>query len=181
MRSELLVGLLVVTLVANVILGIELYNALYHPVTLGSNPNATATQGNVTTATLISKQVGANETATATSTATTAVVTTPGTSRERSYNFTFQADLEVGRSGSYEVSSHFAYPGEIVVITFPDGTVVTLTAQNPASTVYLKKGEYSITIYVSFVSDRGVSQDQVWDSLHLKFVLQHGHEAEDSD
>jgi hypothetical protein len=175
MRTELLVGLLAVTLVVNVILGIELYNVLNHPITLGSNSNATATQLNATTATLITKQTNA--------TVTTTTVTTTATQapQQQSYNFTYQADLEVTKSGYYEVSAHFAYRNEIVVITFPSGTTITLTAQSPTSTIYLNKGDYTITVYVSLVSDHRVNQDQVWDSLHLKFKFLHDHGKESND
>jgi len=40
-RTDLLVGLIIVTLAINVVLGVELYNALNRPVTLGQSANAT--------------------------------------------------------------------------------------------------------------------------------------------
>jgi cytoskeletal protein RodZ len=195
MRTELLVGLLAVTLVVNVILGVELYNVLNHPITLGSSSNATATQLNATTATLITKHTNATVTTTtvtttATSTKTVTVTSTTQTtvtttatqpSQQQSYNFTYQADLEVSKSGYYEVSAHFAYRNEIVVITFPSGTTITLTAQSPTSTIYLNKGDYTITVYVSLVSNHHVNQDQVWGSLHLKFKFLHDHDKKTND
>ena len=155
MRTDLLVALIVVTLAVNVILGIELYNALNRPVTLGQSANATLP------ITVIQRSNYNNVTKTVT-TATTVNTLTTTTSQPRSneinaYNFTFLAELDVDRGGTYEIIAKMKYQDEVVVIHFPDGTTITLTSQNPVALIHLDKGHYVIEVLVSFVSKEHVS------------------------
>ncbi len=150
MRTDLLVGLIVVTLAVNVVLGIELYNALNRPVTLGQSVNTTlpitVIQG--------SNYTNVTKTVTTTTTANTVTTTTsqPGSNGSNVYNFTFLAELDVDEGGTYEIIANMKYQDEVVVVHFPDGTTVTLTSQSPVALIHLDRGHYVVQVLVSFVS-----------------------------
>jgi len=152
-RTDLLVGLIVVTLAVNVVLGIELYNALNRPVTLGQSANATLP------ITVIQGSNYSNVTKTATTTVNTLTTTTsqPGSNENNVYNFTFLAEFDVDKGGTYEIIANMKYQDEVVVIHFSDGTTVTLTSQNPVALIHLDKGHYMVQVLVSFVSKKHVN------------------------
>ena len=153
MRTDLLVGLIIVTLAVNVILGIELYNALNRPVTLGQSTNATLP------ITVIQGSNYNNVTKTATTTVNTLSTTTsqPGSNESKVYNFTFLVEFDVDKGGTYEIIANMKYQDEVVVIHFPDGTTVTLTSQSPVALIHLDKGHYVVQVLVSFVSKEHVN------------------------
>lgn len=153
MRTDLLVGLIVVTLAVNVVLGIELYNALNRPVTLGQSANATLP------ITVIQGSNYSNVTKTATTTVNTLTTTTsqPGSNESNVYNFTFSAELDVDKGGTYEIIANMKYQDEVIVIHFPDGTTVTLTSQSPVALIHLDKGHYVVQVFVSFLSKKHVN------------------------
>jgi hypothetical protein len=152
-RTDLLVGLIIVTLAVNVVLGVELYNALNRPVTLGQSANATLP------ITVIQGSNYSNVTKTATTTVNTLTTTTsqPGSNESNVYNFTFSAEFDVDKGGTYEIIANMKYQDEVVVIHFPDGTTVTLTSQSPVALIHLDKGHYVVQVLVSFVSKKHVN------------------------
>jgi hypothetical protein len=173
-RTDLLVGLIIVTLAVNVILGIELYNALNRPVTLGQSANATlpitVIQG--------SSYNNANKTVNTTTTVNTLSTTTsqPGSNESNVYNFTFSAELDVDKGGTYEIIANMKYQDEVVVIHFPDGTTVTLTSQSPVALIHLDKGHYVVKVLVSFVSKKHVNPKDLEDLIK---IVQVGDDGED--
>jgi len=173
-RTDLLVGLIVVTLAVNLVLGIELYNALNRPVTLGQSANATlpitVIQG--------SNYNNFNKTATTTTTVNTLTTTTsqPRSNGNNVYNFTFLAEFDVDKGGTYEIIANMKYQDEVVVIHFPDGTTVTLTSQSPVALIHLDKGHYVVKVLVSFVSKKHVNPK---DFRNLIKIVKVGNEGED--
>jgi hypothetical protein len=154
-RTDLLVGLIVLTLAVNVILGVELYNALNRPVTLGQSVNTTLP---------ITMSQGSNynnviNTVATTTTANTLTITSSqhGSNESKVYNFTFVAGFDVNQGGAYEIIANVKYQDEVVVIHFPDGTTVTLTGQSPVALIHLDKGHYVVQVLVSFVSKEHVN------------------------
>ncbi len=172
MRTDLLVGLIVVTLAVNVVLGVELYNALNRPVTLGQSANATLP------ITVIQGSNYSNVTKTATTTVNTLTTTTsqPGSNESNVYNFTFSAELDVDKGGTYEIIANMKYQDEVVVIHFPDGTTVTLTSQSPVALIHLDKGHYVVQVLVSFVSKKHVNPKDLEDLIK---IVQVGNDGED--
>jgi len=171
-RTDLLVGLIVVTLAVNLVLGIELYNALNRPVTLGQSANATLP------ITVIQGSNYSNVTKTATTTVNTLTTTTsqPGSNENNVYNFTFLAELDVDKGGTYEIIANMKYQDEVVVIHFPDGTTVTLTSQSPVALIHLDKGHYVVKVLVSFVSKKHVNPK---DLENLIKIVKIGDDGED--
>ena len=170
MRTDLLVGLIVVTLAVNVILGIELYNALNRPVTLGQSANATLP------ITVIQGSNYNNVTKTATTTVNTLTTTTsqPGSNESNVYNFTFLAEFDVDKGGTYEIIANMKYQDEVIVIHFPDGTTVTLTSQSPVALIHLDKGHYVVQVLVSFVSKKHVNPKDLKDLIKIVKVNNDG-------
>jgi len=171
-RTDLLVGLIVVTLAVNLVLGIELYNALNRPVTLGQSANATLP------ITVIQGSNYSNVTKTATTTVNTLTTTTsqPGSNENNVYNFTFLAEFDVDKGGTYEIIANMKYQDEVVVIHFPDGTTVTLTSQSPVALIHLDKGHYVVQVLVSFVSKKHVNPK---DFRNLIKIVKVGDDGED--
>ena len=170
MRTDLLVGLIIVTLAVNVILGIELYNALNRPVTLGQSANATLP------ITVIQGSNYSNVTKTATTTVNTLTTTTsqPGSNESNVYNFTFLAEFDVDKGGTYEIIANMKYQDEVIVIHFPDGTTVTLTSQSPVALIHLDKGHYVVQVFVSFVSKKHVNPKDLKDLIKIVKVNNDG-------
>jgi hypothetical protein len=171
-RTDLLVGLIIVTLAVNVILGIELYNALNRPVTLGQSANATLP------ITVIQGSNYSNVTKTATTTVNTLTTTTsqPGSNESNVYNYTFLAEFDVDKGGTYEIIANIKYQDEVIVIHFPDGTTVTLTSQSPVALIHLDKGHYVVQVLVSFVSKKHVNPKDLKDLIKIVKV---GDDGED--
>jgi hypothetical protein len=169
-RTDLLVGLIIVTLAVNVILGIELYNALNRPVTLGQSANATLP------ITVIQGSNYSNVTKTATTTVNTLTTTTsqPGSNESNVYNFTFLAEFDVDKGGTYEIIANMKYQDEVIVIHFPDGTTVTLTSQSPVALIHLDKGHYVVQVFVSFVSKKHVNPKDLKDLIKIVKVNNDG-------
>ncbi|MCG2888512.1 MAG: hypothetical protein L7H21_02875 [Sulfolobales archaeon] len=169
-RTDLLVGLIVVTLAVNLVLGIELYNALNRPVTLGQSANATLP------ITVIQGSNYSNVTKTATTTVNTLTTTTsqPGSNENNVYNFTFLAELDVDKGGTYEIIANMKYQDEVVVIHFPDGTTVTLTSQSPVALIHLDKGHYVVKVLVSFMSKEHVNPKDLKDLIKIVKVNNDG-------
>ena len=172
MRTDLLVGLIVVTLAVNLVLGIELYSALNRPVTLGQSANATlpitVIQG--------SNYDNVNKTVTTTTTVNTLSTTTsqPRSNESKVYNFTFLAEFDVDKGGTYEIIANMKYQDEVVVIHFPDGTTVTLTSQSPVALIHLDKGHYVVKVLVSFLSKKHVNPKDLEDLIKIVKVNNDG-------
>ena len=148
-RQEILVGLVVVTLITNVVLGVELYNAVHKPITSGLTAS--------------------------TSLVSTKSVTSPtsqsGASASGQFSYEFRYHLHVENEGKYLVTANFAYPDEVVLIYLPDGKVVTLTAEKPEGVVHLDSGEVTLKILVSGVYyGPKPSPTQVLESLNLTII-----------
>ena len=172
MRTDLLVGLIVVTLAVNVILGVELYNALNRPVTLGQSVNTTLP------ITVIQGSNYNNVTKTVTTTVNTVTTTTsqPGSSESNVYNFTFVAEFDVDKGGTYEIIANLEYQDEVVVIHLPDGTTVTLTSQSPVALIHLDKGHYVVKVLVSFVSKEHVNPKDLKNLIEIVKVSNDGND-----
>ena len=172
MRTDLLVGLIVVTLAVNVILGIELYNALNRPVTVGQSVNTTlpitVIQG--------SNYNNVTKTVTTTTTVNTPTTTTsqPGSNESNVYNFTFVAEFDVDQGGTYEIIANTEYQDEVVVIHLPDGTTVTLTSQSPVALIHLNKGHYVVQVLASFVSKDHINQKDLENLIEIVKVGNNG-------
>ena len=154
MKQEILVGLVVVTLITNVVLGVELYNAVHKPVTSG----LTASTSYVSTTTSSNVPTYKN-----------------GTQISGQFSYEFTYHLHVEKEGEYLVTVSFGYPDEVVLIYLPDGKAITLTPENPWGLIQLHKGEVTIRILVSGVYyGSKPSPTQVFGSLNLSISSYNG-------
>ena len=154
MKQEILVGLVVATLITNVVLGVELYNAVYKPVTSG----LTASTSYISTTTSSNVPTYQN-----------------GTQISGQFSYEFTYHLHVKKEGEYLVTVSFAYPDEVVLIYLPDGKAITLTPENPEGLIHLHKGEVTLKILVSGVySGSKPSPAQVFSSLNLSISRYNG-------
>ena len=153
MKQEVLVGLIVVTLITNVVLGIELYNALNKPTAYGA--------------------------AYSTSTATSVPTITPNSSFTGQFSYTFHLELHVKKEGKYIISVSFAYPDEVVIIYLQNGRAVTLTPSDPVSIIHLHRGN---TVLIVLVSGKYYgtepSAEEVLKSLNLTVTYYEGEKNE---
>ena len=119
MRQEILVGLVVVTLITSVVLGVELYNAVHRPVTSGLIASTS-----FVSMTSIGSPTSQN-----------------GTSFPGLFSYESTYHLHVDKEGKYLVTVNSAYPDEVVLIYLPDGKAITLTPENPEGVIHLREGE----------------------------------------
>ena len=152
-RQEILVGLVVVTLITNVALGVELYNAVHKPITNG----LTASTSFVGT------------------TSVTGPTSQNGTPVSGQFSYVFPYHLYVDKDGKYLVTVSFAYTDEVVLIYLPNGKVITLTPENPDGIIHLHEGKVTLKILVSGVYyGSRPSLTQVLDSLNLSITNYNG-------
>ena len=153
MRQEILIGLVVVTLITNVVLGVELYNAVHKPITSG----LTASTSFVSTTSIAS------------------TTSQNGTSVSGQFSYEFTYHLHVDKEGKYLATVSFAYPDEVVLIYLPDGKVITLTPENPEGLIHLHEGEVTLKILVSGIYyGSKPSLTQVLNSLNLSITIYKG-------
>lgn len=153
MRQEILIGLVVVTLITNVVLGVELYNVVHRPVTSG-----------LTTSTSF-----------VSTTSIGGLTSQNGTSVSGQFSYESTYRLHVDKEGKYLVTVNFAYPDEVVLIYLPDGKAITLTPENPEGVIHLREGEVTLKILVSGIYyGSKPSLAQVLNSLNLSITNYNG-------
>ncbi|MEW9492664.1 MAG: hypothetical protein TQ35_0010790 [Candidatus Aramenus sulfurataquae] len=152
MRQNLLVALLVVTLAANVALGIELYTALH--------PGTTAFPGPGTTETSYSSQPAHVN--------TTPVNTTP----QYSFSYKFVYVFHIEREGEYVVGikpNASLFQSLYVIIQFKNGKTVELTLYNTSVLVHLEKEDRVAIMFVTGVSYQNVSSQDIMNYVNLYY------------
>ncbi len=158
MRQNLLVALLVVTLVANVVLGIELYNALH--------PGTTAFPGPGNSGTSYTSQPAH-------------VNTTP----EYSFSYKFVYVFHIEREGEYVVGikpNASLFQSLYVIIQFKNGKTVELTLYNTSVLVHLEKEDRVAIVFVTGVSYQNVSSQDIMNYVNL-YYQQVSSEGDSSD
>ncbi|MCI2413900.1 MAG: hypothetical protein MPF33_01410 [Candidatus Aramenus sp.] len=145
MRQNLLVALLVVTLVANVVLGIELYTALH--------PGTSALPGNSGT-TFTSQPAHVNSTP------------------EYSFSYKFVYVFHVKGEGEYVVGikpNASLFQSLYVIIQFKNGKTVELTLYNTSVLVHLEKENRVAVVFVTGVSYQNVSPQDILNYVNLYY------------
>ena len=153
MKQEVLVGLIVVTLITNVVLGIELYNVLNKPTAYGA--------------------------VSSTSTTPTTSTVAPNSSFSGQFSYTFHLELHVKKGGKYIISVDFTYPDEVVIVYLENGETVTLTPTNQVGIINMHKGDITLTVLVSgkYYGEEP-SAEEVFKSLNLTVTYYGGGEED---
>lgn len=159
MNQNLLVALLIITLVVNVILGVELYSVLHPP------SNAI----NVT---------HSSQLLSSTSNSGSTVIMTMNTSYSNtsvevySFSYTIHAHIHVREEGKYVIQIQpTGFKELFIVIYFPDGKAVELSLNNTQAIVELdKKGDITITLYIYGESYMNLTEEQVLQNINLNIT-----------
>ncbi len=143
-------ALLVVTLVANVVLGIELYTALH--------PGSTAFSGkNVNTETVQQ---------------TSTVSPTETNSSTYPFSFKFTYVFHFKEEGYYVVGINpnaSAFKSLFVIVQFKNGKTVELTLYNTSAIVHLEKEDKVATVFVTGVSYLNLTSRDVMNYVNLYY------------
>nr|WP_238842166.1 hypothetical protein [Sulfolobus sp. E11-6] len=172
-RQTLLVGLVIVTLIVNVILGIELYYTLHNkPIQpVGGIPI------NVSTVQIISQSSSTVTNNTSETTASTATSTNSASStitkQPQTYSFSFKAKFEihVKDHGIYVVGikPNTTFAQLYVILYFEDGQVVTLNLNQTYANVTMKEDDVKITAYIYGKSYENLTPQQILNDIGLYF------------
>ncbi|EWG06674.1 MAG: hypothetical protein ASUL_08409 [Candidatus Aramenus sulfurataquae] len=146
MRQNLLVALLVVTLAANVALGIELYTALH--------PGTTAFPGPGNSGSYTSQPAHVN------------------TTQEYSFSYKFIYVFPIKREGEYVIGikpNASLFQSLYVIIQFKNGKTVELTLYNTSVLVHLEKEDRVAVVFVTGVSYQNVSSQDIMNYVNLYY------------
>ncbi|QXJ30834.1 putative membrane-anchored protein [Saccharolobus shibatae] len=175
-RQTLLVGLVIITLIVNVMLGVELYYTLHNRPTqpVGGIPI------NVSTVQIISpsSSTTTNTTSGATSTITTTQSSTTNsgsstTKQPQTYSFSFKAEfkIHVKEHGIYIVGikPNTSFSQLYVILYFEDGQVVTLNLNQTYANVTIKEDDVKVTAYIYGKSYENLTPQQILNDIGLYF------------
>ncbi|BFH72966.1 hypothetical protein SJAV_09100 [Sulfurisphaera javensis] len=178
-RQSLLVSLLVVTLIVNVVLGIELYYTLHKP----SQPSGSVPLN------ISQLQILTNTTTTITQTATKTVTVTSNssqtTSQSKLYSFSFKVKfkIHVNEKGVYiiGIKPNITFNSLYVLLYFEDGKSVSLSLNNTYSNITLKDNEVEVTAYIFGSTYENLTPSQIFEDLglYLHFVSPLSSESDD--
>jgi len=155
-RLTLIVALLIVTLVVNVILGIELYYALHKP----SQPIAESLN-------ISGLQVITSSTTTTTSSTTTSLTTTI----QPLYNFSFKVKfkLHLREKGVYiiGIKPKITFASLYVLIYFDNGNTVILTLNHTMANVTFDEKEVEAIVFVQGSAYQNLTPEEIFQDLGL--------------
>lgn len=186
-RQSLLVGLVIITLIVNVVLGIELYYALHKP----SLPSAQSplnisglqiiTSNTTTQTTTVTSTVTETSTisVTSSSTSSSSTMTSSATSTNTSplmkiYNFSFKVKfkLHVNKEGEYiiGIKPNTSFISLYVLLYFDDGETVLLSLNQTAENVTLDHQEMEVVVFIYGSSYENLTPDQIFSDLGLYYT-----------
>ena len=160
-RQTLIISLLLITLIVNVVLGIELYYALHK----SSQPVAQ------TPLNISGLQIVTSNTSTLTTTLSKTITTSPSL-----YNFSFKVKfkLHVDKKGVYiiGIKPNVTFASLYMLIYFDDGNTVLLTLNHTTSNVTFHDKNIEVTAYIEGSTYQNLTPSEVLADLglYLKFV-----------
>ena len=175
-RQKLIISLLLITLIVNVVLGIELYYALHKP----SQPIA-QTPLNISGLQIETSNTSTLTTTTATtiptSTTTKSSTISPTTATSPSlYNFSFKVKfkLHVDKKGVYiiGIKPNITFASLYVLIYFDDGNTVVLSLNHSTANITFSDKNIEVTAYIEGSAYQNLTPTEILDDLglYLKFV-----------
>lgn len=181
-RQTLLISLVLITLIVNIVLGIELYYALHRP----SQP-ISQVPVNISGLELITSNTTSTVTHTATSASTTSISTT-STESNVTYSFSFKAKfkIHVRERGIYLIGispNNNTFAQLYIILYFEDGQVVSLNLNHTSANITIDDKEIEVTAYISGKSYYNMSPQEVLDNirLYLKFISPINSSSDDSE
>ncbi|ARM76807.1 hypothetical protein [Acidianus manzaensis] len=139
MNQNTLIALLIITLIANVILGFELYSAL-HPSIIAIPSKETSTK----------------------------LYTNSTTSAFYSFSFKIDENLNIDHEGKYLIQINPSNFKELfVIIYFSNGKTVQLSLKNTEVTLHLNKHDSNVTIYITGEAYTFLSEKQILNDINL--------------
>ena len=163
-RLTLIVALLIVTLVVNVILGIELYYALHKP----SQPIAESL--NISGLQIITSSTTSPLPSLTSSTISSASTTQP------LYNFSFKVKfkLHLREKGVYiiGIKPNITFASLYVLIYFDDGNTVILTLNHTMANVTFDEKEIKAIVFIQGSIYQNLTPEEIFQDLglYVKFV-----------
>jgi len=140
MKQNLIVALVVITLITNVILGIELYTVL-HPGTHGQ----VITQLNGSNVSIISK-----------------------TNSSYSFSFKIKFNLKIHNNGEYTIGiKPTGFKQLYIILQFKDGKTVELTLNNTQVQIYLTHKDKDVVAFISGESYENLTEEQIINNIGL--------------
>ncbi|MCY0860556.1 MAG: hypothetical protein OWQ54_09015 [Sulfolobaceae archaeon] len=188
-RQGLLAGLLVVTLIVNVVLGIELYYALHRPsipssqvplnvsnVQIVTSSSGTSQTVTVTTTVTTNQQTTTSYSQTTqTSTASQTSTATTTTANQTIYKFSFMAKLNLSLKykGEYIVGINpkVNFTQLYVILYFEDGKVVSLSLNHTYSYINISDKKVKVTLFITGESYENLTYEQILNDIGLYFQL----------
>ncbi|AWR98004.1 hypothetical protein DFR86_10965 [Acidianus sulfidivorans JP7] len=138
MKQNTLVALLIITLIANIILGFELYSAL-HPSVIGLPGKNTSSNNEIQSNTSL-----------------------------YSFSFKIEMNLHIEKEGKYLIQIKPTNLKQLsIIIYFSNGHIVQLSLNNTQATVHLNKHESNVTIFIYGESFTKLSQNQILKDINL--------------
>jgi len=174
-RQVLLASLVIVTLIVNIVLGIELYYALHR-----ANQPISQVPINVSNVQIVSSSNSVQTSNTQTSTSTLST----NTSTLYSFSFTAKLKVHVKDKGLYLVGikPKINFSQLYIVLYFEDGNVVTLNLNHTSSNVSINDKEVEITIYISGKAYQNLTYQEVLNGIGLYFqLISPHHDNENND
>ncbi len=176
-RQTLLVGLVIITLIVNVILGVELYYTLHNRPTqpVGGIPINVSTVQIISpsSSTTTNTTSGATSTITTTQSSTTNSGSSITTKQPQTYSFSFKAEfkIHVKEHGIYIVGikPNITFSQLYVILYFEDGQVVTLNLNQTYVNVTIKEDDVKVTAYIYGKSYENLTPQQILNDIGLYF------------
>ena len=167
-RQRLLISLVLITLIVNVVLGIELYYALHRP----SQPIA-QTPLNISGLQIITS----NTSTTTTTMSTTKILSSSTTTTSLSlYNFSFKVKfkLHVNKRGVYiiGIKPNTTFASLYILIYFDNGNTVTLSLNHTTANITFYDKEVEAVMYVEGSAYQNLTPTEILKDLglYLKFI-----------
>ena len=167
-RLTLLIGLLVITLIVNVALGIELYYALH-----GSSQPIAQTPLNISGLQIITSNTSTTTITRSTTTALSSSTTSTSLSLH-SFSFKVKFKLHINKKGIYiiGIKPKAAFGSLYVLIYFNNGNAVILTLNHTTANITFYHKEVEAIMYVEGSTYQNLTPTQILQDLglYLKFV-----------
>jgi len=179
-RQKLIISLLLITLIVNVVLGIELYYALHKPsqpiaqtpLNISGLQIETSNTSTITTTT-VTTTVTSIPTSTTTMSSSISSTTTESPSL---YNFSFKVKfkLHVDKKGVYiiGIKPNMTFASLYVLIYFDDGNTVLLSLNHTTANITFSDKNIEVTAYIEGSAYQNLTPTEILDDLglYLKFV-----------
>lgn len=189
-KTNFLAILVAITLIVNVVLGIELYYSLHStgktagevPITLSNltiiTPSQTVTTTETITSTVTSSSTitttstTASGTVTSTATSTSSTQTTQSNSTLYSFSIKVKFELHVNATGEYIIGIHPQGFKELYMLIYlEDGRTITLSLNNTYAILNITDMDIDVTMYITGKSYSQMSPQQILQNLGLYYQL----------